>query len=203
MIFETKLIDDESKKRIQKGIKTYTVLQKAVGNESSVLDNNFQKEYCNYYRLNRCYGAEEDKEKYFAIFEEERKTKVCDFKQILTKLTCIKGKLWISFASKMVASIDPTKPVWDQEVLERLYEDPEIRFPKTVYVPKTVKNKMSYQIEKYVERYNMLKEHICKLKEEAAQPGFFDAFRKEFEGAENLTGEKILDFYLWGTRKDK
>lgn len=211
MIFDVSLIDDESRARIQeKGIPFYLKLQKTVGKESVLFDDEFKEQYCRYYRLNRCFSPE-DKEKYFTVFEEERRTKNCDFRQILMKLYSIKGKshkgersegkAWASFTSKMIASIDPSQPVWDSVVLAKLHEDPDIRFPNhSIIAPENIADKKAYKIEKHVERYNRLKETICRLKEEAKQQGFFDAFRKEFEDAQNLTEEKILDFYLWGVR---
>ena len=76
----------------------------------------FQRAFNGYYRIRR---NEEWRNCYYALFRRAR-TEELDFSQIITALFQSTGNVEASFSSKMLATIDPTKPIWDQYVLQNL-----------------------------------------------------------------------------------
>ena len=76
----------------------------------------FQRAFNGYYRIRR---NEEWRNSYYALFLRAR-TEGFNFSQIITALFSATGNVEASFSSKMLATIDPAKPIWDQYVLQNL-----------------------------------------------------------------------------------
>lgn len=82
-------------------------------------DSDFQHLFNGYYRIRR---NEEWRKEYYSLFARVKKEKSdVTFEYILRELFKIEGKVEASFSSKMLATIDPSKPVWDQYVLQNLH----------------------------------------------------------------------------------
>ncbi len=88
--------------------KTWTV------NVSS--DLNFQRAFNAFYRIRR---NEEWRTKYYCLFEKA-KGEHYSFEDIIRTLYAETGNMEASFSSKMLSSIDPNKPIWDQYILQNL-----------------------------------------------------------------------------------
>ena len=56
---------------------------------------------------------------YYDLFAKA-KTERFSFEQIITELYRLTGNVEASFSSKMLATIDASKPIWDQYVLQNL-----------------------------------------------------------------------------------
>ena len=76
----------------------------------------FQRAFNGYYRVRR---NESWRRQYYALFVKARKERYT-FEQILTSLFQVTGNVEASFSSKMLATIDASKPIWDQYVLQNL-----------------------------------------------------------------------------------
>lgn len=76
----------------------------------------FQRLFNGYYRIRR---NAEWREIYYALFMMAREEQYT-FAQIITSLYKATGNVEASFSSKMLATIDPSKPIWDQYVLQNL-----------------------------------------------------------------------------------
>ncbi len=76
----------------------------------------FQWAFNGYYRIRR---NEEWRNCYYALFLRAR-TECLNFSQIITALFQATGNVEASFSSKMLATIEPAKPIWDQYVLQNL-----------------------------------------------------------------------------------
>ncbi len=76
----------------------------------------FQRVFNGYYRIRR---NEEWRKYYYDLFVKA-KAKHYDFAQIITSLFNAFGSVEASFSSKMLATINPDKPIWDQYVLLNL-----------------------------------------------------------------------------------
>lgn len=77
---------------------------------------NFQRAFNGYYRIRR---NEAWRRQYYALFAKAREER-CPFEQIITELYELTGNVEASFSSKMLATIDASKPIWDQYVLQNL-----------------------------------------------------------------------------------
>lgn len=76
----------------------------------------FQRLFNGYYRIRR---NEEWRRRYYMLFCEAR-TEHFSFEHIINELYDLTGNVEASFSSKMLATIDASKPVWDQYVLQNL-----------------------------------------------------------------------------------
>ncbi len=76
----------------------------------------FQRLFNSYYVVRR---NEEWRKDYYELFIKA-KNGHWSFEQIITELFRKTGNVEASFSSKMLATIDPSKPVWDQYVLQNL-----------------------------------------------------------------------------------
>lgn len=76
----------------------------------------FRRAFNGYYRIRR---NEEWRQHYYDLFVKAKDERL-SFEQIITELYQLTGNVESSFSSKMLATIDPLMPVWDQYVLQNL-----------------------------------------------------------------------------------
>lgn len=76
----------------------------------------FQRLFNGYYKIRR---NEEWRRIYYSLFTQA-KAKGFSFEQIVTALHDATGNVEASFSSKMLATINPAMPIWDQYVLQNL-----------------------------------------------------------------------------------
>lgn len=86
-------------------------------NEKKELDSNTIAEYKNFYKVNERMASPDWCEKYFNYLNEcIKNNKQPKFEDVLTKLNT-DDKCHMSFASKLIATLDQTKPIIDKYVL--------------------------------------------------------------------------------------
>lgn len=100
--------------RIGVGLRKYLWLQTEVGRRDVSRDAVFQRRFNGFYRVRR---DAEWREAYFRLMEESKAGGV-HFAHALRTLHVATGRYEASFASKLVATLDPTQPVIDRFVLE-------------------------------------------------------------------------------------
>ena len=119
-------------------------------------------------------------------FMEKQKNRDVTFEETLRYLHASLGRIEASFSSKLVATINPNKPVWDEFVLQNL----GIKKPTTYS-----KNRIEKIIEIYkgIEGFyaNFLKSNECQA--------LLVEFDSHFPNT-NLTQTKKVDLLLWQTR---
>ena len=76
----------------------------------------FQRLFNGYYRVRR---NEEWRKHYYNLFSSAQKGHF-SFEQIIREMFRLTGNVEASFSSKMLATLDGTKPIWDQYVLQNL-----------------------------------------------------------------------------------
>lgn len=76
----------------------------------------FQRAFNGYYRIQR---NEEWRQHYYDLFVKAKAERF-SFEQIISELYRLTGNVEASFSSKMLATIDASKPIWDQYVLQNL-----------------------------------------------------------------------------------
>ena len=76
----------------------------------------FQRIFNGYYRIRR---NEEWRHHYYELFNRALREHL-SFEQIITELYSLTGNIEASFSSKMMATIDESKPIWDLYVLKNL-----------------------------------------------------------------------------------
>ena len=143
----------------------------------------FQRSFNGYYRIRR---NEEWRSCYYSLFLRAR-TEALDFSQIITALFQATGNVEASFSSKMLATIDPTKPIWDQYVLHNL----GLKLSGTTQEEKLNNAILLYGvIEKWYLDYLKTAEALENL-------NTFDRWLPEYKWISDV---KKIDCLLWGKR---
>lgn len=144
----------------------------------------FKQYFNSFYRVRRDLKWQSD---YYKYFEKNKNNKKITFNEILDYMYKItNGNIEASFCSKMLATINPNMPIWDQYVLKNL----KIKVEGKTKEEKMKNTKLAYK--KIVEDVNN------KLKDDSIKNAIkeFREFFPEF----NFSDVKILDFILWNNR---
>ncbi|MCR4598188.1 MAG: HD domain-containing protein [Acetatifactor sp.] len=164
----------------KKDIAAYIDIMKAAGNPERP---EFQKKYDAFYRVRRDKAWRKE---YFQLMATYGKRGNATFGEILLRLRQATGQIEASFASKMLATLNPNMPIWDSKVLAALQlrlagSNPNSRFSNAV----------------------VLYERICKwyqdyLKTDAATE-MLHRFDKEFPEFQIMSQTKKIDFIFWAS----
>ncbi len=143
----------------------------------------FQRAFNGYYRIRR---NEEWRNHYYTLFLRA-KAEVFGFGQIITSMFQATGNVEASFSSKMLATFNPAKPIWDQYVLQNLgleltgkTQDEKLENAILLYAT----------IEKWYSEYLSTDEARENIKE-------FDRLLPEYKWISNV---KKIDCLLWSKR---
>jgi hypothetical protein len=108
--------------RLEHGLDRYVWLQRQVRLCDVSVDEDFQTRFSGFYRVRR---DAQWRSVYFRLLETS-KVKGIDFPQALKEINGRTGTIEASFASKLVATLDSSKPVIDKFVLEHF----ELHLPR-------------------------------------------------------------------------
>ncbi len=100
--------------RLADGLKRYQWLQANVSKCNVAVDPEFQRRFTAFYRVRR---NSEWRKEFFAVMEKS-KSGGTNFPETLQTIHRSTGRIEASFASKLVATLDPSKPVIDKFVLQ-------------------------------------------------------------------------------------
>ncbi len=149
------------------------------------LDKEFQKKYNHFYRVRQ--RNQEFYSVYFSYMEAQ-KGKKTTFEDAFNYLYSKLGRYEASFSSKLVATLNPSLPVWDAHVLKNIC----LKAP--TYATKNRKEKIIYTYDKIINWYcNFLVSDEGKL-----IVNTFDQIIHEPE----ISDIKKVDFVLWQSRNN-
>ena len=169
--------------RIQSGLVTYCEIMNWFKETDVSKDYKFQRRYKGFYRVRR----DDDWAKiYFDYFQKVKNTNIT-FKEIINYLFEQTGRVEASFASKMLATINPNMPIWDQEVLDKL------GFKQTYQYNKD--KQLKDAIDNYERIVNWYKDNITS--------NYIEEFDTNFPDYKHISKVKKIDFILWGVRNKK
>ena len=119
-------VDDaiEALREVKTAMQHYISIMNKVWNTDVSADKDFQREFNHFYRIRR---NEEWRKKLYRIFEDTKQKTTPDFAEVLEELYAQTGNVEASFSSKMVATLNPNKPIWDSMVLSVLLLKPETK----------------------------------------------------------------------------
>ncbi len=144
----------------------------------------FQRAFNGYYRIRR---NEEWRRAYYTLFSKAQHGSYT-FERIITELYSLTRNVEASFSSKMLATIDSTKPIWDRYVLLNL----GLQLAGKTQEEKLQNAVLLYEkIGKWYERYLMTDEAKENIKE-------FDRLHPEYAW---VSDTKKIDCLLWGKRE--
>lgn len=85
--------------------------------EDLTRDPDFQKTFNGFCRIRR---NKEWRKNYYSIFQKYRYNDAVTFEEIFSSIYAVTGRMEASFSSKMLAFINPDRPIWDSRVLQYL-----------------------------------------------------------------------------------
>ena len=149
------------------------------------------------------YDVREDKfwrDQFFDYFNKQKNNKNIDYKTIIYEISEYEHenkegkrskKIEASYASKMLATINPEMPVLDKNVLTNLGLD------------ENKGNNREEKIKDAISKYNKICDFHNQVKKDKTS---MKEIRKEFEQnicVSNLSDSKIIDYLLWKMSKDE
>ncbi|MCX9157824.1 hypothetical protein OPU71_17000 [Niveibacterium sp. 24ML] len=175
---------DAAIEKAQDGILKYVKLMDMVDRVDVSEDADFQRQYNAFYRVQRRPVAWYHH--YYSLMQR-LKGQNPEFGEVLDEIYKVTGRYEPSFASKLVATIDPAKPVWDVHVLRNT----DLTAPSYAN-----KNKLALAKEAYaaMERWYA---HFLASPEGAL---FLNEFDQRVANPQRFTPLKKVDFILWQHR---
>lgn len=168
--------------RLDDGVKRYQWLQANVLTCNVSTHRDFQRRFDAFYRVRR--GAEW-RAAFFNLMEDSKGNGI-DFAQALRSLNGSTGRLEASFASKLVATLDPSTPVIDKFVLDNF----DLRLPYWGAADRE---------ERTIEVYQQLCLKCCGLMTSPIGVMIRTMFDSKYPGT-NVTDLKKIDLVLWQNR---
>ncbi|MEN9867702.1 MAG: hypothetical protein RL748_3292, partial [Pseudomonadota bacterium] len=170
-----------------KGISQYSELMAMFPNSNVSTDAEFQRKFNAFYKVQR--RQKLWYEKYYTLMQQQKDGKP-NFADVLDEIYSLTGRYEPSFVSKLVATIDPSKPIWDQHV----FANTGHRAPSYSSKKKFIQAKDAYvSVENWYRVFLESDDGQLCISE-------FDKFAPEHRG---ITALKKVDFILWQMRSKR
>lgn len=165
------------------GLETYNYLKENLYKCDISKDKEYQTKFNAFYRVRR---DEKWREIFYTYFEDIKNNKTITFDELVSYMYEKTGNIEASFCSKLLSTINPNMPIWDQYVLANLGL-------------KVEGNTKEEKLKNTVIIYNkILETENSKLKLPEIQQSIKDF--KEYFAEYKLSDIKILDYLLWNSR---
>lgn len=171
-------------------LREYTEIMKCVNQEAFVATSEFRKLFNGFYRVRQKSAIWYDL--YYELMEKQRKDNK-SFEELLHLLYDAGGCLDVSFVSKLMATVDPELPIWDQYVIKNL----GLKSKWETNRSSNVENRILIATEIYAEIRQWYRDFInstegiaCLVEFDRALPKYRDL----------LTNVKKIDYLLWSKR---
>lgn len=174
---------NEALLKVESGLKKYTNILELLHSVDVSESVDFQKAYNGFYRMRQ--RSEQFYSSYYTYMEKNKKSNP-SFEQTLNYIYEELGRTEASFASKLVATINPDLPVWDSVVLNNL----GLKSP--TYGGKNRRGKIIDIYCKIIEWYDNF------LESEEGEMAL-ELFERHYPNT-SLTSLKKVDLILWQIR---
>lgn len=170
--------------KIEVGLRKYIDIMDMLHKVDVSKDMGFQRRYNGFYKLRQ--RKPEFYKGYYEFMESNKKKDIC-FNETLRILYNEFGRIEISFSSKLVATINPRSPVWDEFVLKNLnLKKPNYGSPET-------------RINKAIEIYSKIQQWYSKFLITTEAKQWIELFDSRYPNT-NITDVKKIDLILWQMR---
>jgi hypothetical protein len=173
-------------------IHTYLTLLGIFRNVNVALDTEFQSKYCRYWRLFGAGLSQNFRSAYFGLLESLRGRPIPSIGEVTRILYEVpsnrKGRktLQFSFASKLIHTLDPHRPIYDSMVAS-FY-----RFT----IPVSTKS-FELRLQSFLDFYNFLITEYKRVLSDGSIQHPVTYFRRRFSLPGEYTEEKIIDTLSW------
>ena len=166
------------------GFDKYRQIMETVWKTDVSADSEFQRTFNAFYRVRR---DTKWRKAYYDLFEEMKDSEP-SFEKIIGKLYEITGNVEASFSSKMLATIDPNKPIWDRYVVQNLCLD--------------VKGKTKIErMDCMISQYDCMIDWYDTFLSSKNGKDCVSEFDRILPGYIWMSPVKKIDFYLWSIRQ--
>lgn len=183
-LFAGKLLEDQLARSM--GLDKYADIINGARNKDVSYDKDFQRSFNAFYRVRR---NAEWRDCYYRLFERAKKEQY-SFADVIGCLYVETGNVEASFSSKMVATIDPEMPIWDQYVLQNLGLELKGKEPR---------EKIGNAVRIY-EQIQAWYQSFLKTDEARESIAEFDRWLPSYTW---ITDVKKIDYLLWSRREGK
>lgn len=147
----------------------------------------FQKKYKYLYGMNLSHLSDDFYKIYFKFLEDNYNNKSITFDKIIKTMSKASGRIEVSFSSKLLATINPNRAVWDRNVRDHL----GISDVKSI----------DEAIESYADLETRLTEDYLCLADEYRHIVEKTFITEDWYGLIDITDIKIIDLILWSLGK--
>jgi hypothetical protein len=178
--------------KIEKEVKTYVSIMGRLQSCDVSEDEDFKKEYKDFYMGEKVDRNPQWDSIYFSFMEKHKTDNTLTFEQVLRHLRDKTESHWIekSFASKLLHTINRDKPIWDTHVMKALGVEEEIKIAMEVEEEET-------KFERVLEIYDRLVRWYDEFKNSENAKMMVTAFDKSFRAYAGISETKKIDFILW------
>ncbi len=157
-------------------------------------DSGFQNDYCRYWRLFGAGLGQDFRGAYFELMQRSRRNPLLSIGELIRILYEVpvnssgKKALQFSFASKLLHTLDPHRPIYDSMIA-------------TFYcfrVPNPTKSFES-RLQDFLNFYEFLTDEYKKVLATQVLTQPITRFRDQFSVSDDYTDEKIIDTLIWRT----
>jgi hypothetical protein len=171
---------------LAEGLEKYNYIMSRVQETNVSSDLDFQKVFRDFYQMRRFY-SEHFARHYFTLMEQLKDTENMTFEMAIERIKHIQGTYEMSFASKLLHTIEPLHPIWDSVVTQRHFA---IKVPYA-----SCKNREIACCMRYAEYEDKFYDYM------ASDEGrtIIEQFDKKFPD-NKISDVKKIDFVLWQDR---
>lgn len=166
-----------------KALSPYYWLQDNLYSRDVSKDMEYKRKFGGYYRMR--FVSQQYRDAFFSIFEQIKYQRNISFEEVATELYPVDNKHEFSFISKMLHTINPTRPIFDSQVNKAL------DLKRTAYFP---------NLEKRIEWDGEILNKIALTYGELLRDKDIRALLTDIDEVvpgQIMTPEKKLDFILW------
>lgn len=172
-------------KKIKQGLEKYIKIIDRLHKVNVHKDKEFQKLYNGFYRVRQ---RKADFYEIYYDYLENNKCNEVTFGEAIKYIYDRTGRVEASFASKLVANINPNLPIWDSFVLSNLNIDKPKQYKKS-----------EVRIKESIEAYKILQDKYENFLLTNNAKVLIELFNNEYQNT-CISDTKKIDFILWQIR---
>ena len=174
----------DSLRGVDHRLSQYDHLQSSLHSTNVASDSFYQRQFGNYYVVRA--RNDEWRGVFYSILEREKNNLAVKFSEVLTEMFDKTKRVELSFISKLFATINPDRPVYDSNVRTCL----KLTAPRSHW---SAEKKLQYGIDLYERLTNLVDALTGHTDFEALR----DSFDQQFPEFRHFTDVKKLDLFLW------
>jgi hypothetical protein len=165
------------------GIDDYLAIMDSVNRTDVFRDKDFQKTYNRFYVVRR---NQDWRDSYYRLFQQCKTKKEVCFQYIIEGLYKSTGQVEASFASKMLATINPDMPIWDSQILNYFKLKPKVVTPEK-------------RLKDSVAMYESIVIWYDEYRGSESAKKLIDAFDAVLPRYCDISATKKIDFAIWSS----